>query len=172
MERRNEAIKIIALGTVASIVYGIVHDQVTARLCLEYFTVWHPHITDAKDPTTVAIVWGTAASWWMGLILSVPLALASVLGQEPILKARQLVKPISFLLLAMALGALVGGLIAYRTGYNAGAGLIRGAVTPDRYPIFSTVYAAHLSCYLVAVLGGIGLWIYAALKRHSPVSGT
>jgi hypothetical protein len=33
----GEWVKIIALGVVASILYGILHDQITARICLEYF---------------------------------------------------------------------------------------------------------------------------------------
>lgn len=27
------------LAVIAAILYGIVHDQVTARICLEYFTI-------------------------------------------------------------------------------------------------------------------------------------
>ena len=39
-----ESLKIVVLCIVAAIVYGILHDQVTARVCVEYFTIGHPPI--------------------------------------------------------------------------------------------------------------------------------
>ena len=42
--RRNpcmETIKIILMEVAAAIVYGILHDQITARVCVEYFTIGH-----------------------------------------------------------------------------------------------------------------------------------
>ena len=32
-------LKTILLCTTAAAVYGVVHDQITARLCIEYFTI-------------------------------------------------------------------------------------------------------------------------------------
>jgi hypothetical protein len=37
-----EFAKIVLVCIFASIVYGIAHDQVTARICVQYFTVFHP----------------------------------------------------------------------------------------------------------------------------------
>jgi hypothetical protein len=64
----------------AAIVYGILHDQVTARDCVEYFTIGHPPIFHTDDPTLFAFGWGVIATWWMGTILAVPAVLASRLG--------------------------------------------------------------------------------------------
>jgi hypothetical protein len=36
-----EALKIAFTCVIAAVIYGIVHDQFTARICLEYFTVFH-----------------------------------------------------------------------------------------------------------------------------------
>jgi hypothetical protein len=33
------------------VVYGIVHDQVTARVCVEYFTVGHPPVFQTNSDT-------------------------------------------------------------------------------------------------------------------------
>ena len=43
--KRFEAIRIALFATLAAIVYGIVHDQVTAHLCVEYFTIAHPPVS-------------------------------------------------------------------------------------------------------------------------------
>jgi hypothetical protein len=53
-----EIIKIWLLSIAAAILYGILHDQVTARVCLEYFTVFHPPVFDTTSPTLLALGWG------------------------------------------------------------------------------------------------------------------
>ncbi|MGB7665981.1 MAG: hypothetical protein WBL66_01850, partial [Candidatus Acidiferrales bacterium] len=50
-----ESLKIIALAVAAAIAYGIVHDQVTIRVCPEYFTVAHPHIFRTGSLTLIAL---------------------------------------------------------------------------------------------------------------------
>jgi hypothetical protein len=37
-----QAIAIILLSIASAVGYGIVHDQITARICIEYFTIGHP----------------------------------------------------------------------------------------------------------------------------------
>jgi hypothetical protein len=41
-----EFIKIIAVSVAAGIVYGICMDNVTARICVEYFSIGHRHVID------------------------------------------------------------------------------------------------------------------------------
>ena len=74
---------IILSSVFASIVYGILHDQVTARVCVEYFTIGHPPVFNTNDPTLLAIGWGIIATWWVGLILGIPLAVAARAGNRP-----------------------------------------------------------------------------------------
>ena len=106
MQTAIESLKIILLCIVASVVYGILHDQVTARVCVEYFTIGHPPIFQTDDPTLLAFGWGVIATWWMGLILSVPAVLASRLGSWPKFDAAHLVRPIGCLLIVMACSSL------------------------------------------------------------------
>jgi hypothetical protein len=54
MRTALESLKIILLCIEAAIVYGILHDQVTARVCVEYFTIGHPPIFHTDDPTLLA----------------------------------------------------------------------------------------------------------------------
>jgi hypothetical protein len=63
MKTLIESLKIILLCIVAAIVYGILHDQVTARVCVEYFTIGHPPIFHTDDPTLLALGWGVIATW-------------------------------------------------------------------------------------------------------------
>jgi hypothetical protein len=47
----KEGLKIILASVAAAIIYGIVHDQITARICIEYFTVFHPPVFLTQSPT-------------------------------------------------------------------------------------------------------------------------
>ena len=97
-----ESLKIIVLCIVAAIVYGILHDQVTARVCVEYFTIGHPPIFHRDSPTFLAFGWGVIATWWVGLIVSVSAVLACRVGSWPKFNATDLIRPIGCLLIAMA----------------------------------------------------------------------
>ena len=41
---------IVLLSVLTCVTYGIVHDQITARICVEYFTIGHPPVFDTDDP--------------------------------------------------------------------------------------------------------------------------
>ena len=45
-----QRLQIVLLGTGAAVLYGVVHDQVTVRICLEYFTRAHPAIFPTSSP--------------------------------------------------------------------------------------------------------------------------
>jgi hypothetical protein len=70
-----EYLKIVLLVVMAG--YGIVHDQITARICIEYFTVFHPPVFRTENPTLLGLGWGVIATWWLGAIMGVLLATAA-----------------------------------------------------------------------------------------------
>ena len=114
-----ETLKIIGLSVVAAVAYGIVHDQITARLCLEYFTVFHRRAFASDSPTLHALYWGVVATWWMGLGLGIPICLFARCGRRPKLTARDLVRP---LLCLMAASAIVSALFGTAGFFYAQAG--------------------------------------------------
>src|SRR5215469_17942902 len=74
--------KIVLLCILAAVVYGIVHDQFTAHICLEYFTVFQPQIFATRLPTLVAIGWGILATGWVGAFLGTLVAVAVRVGSK------------------------------------------------------------------------------------------
>ncbi len=68
---------IVAMGIGSAVVNGVVHDQVTVRVCLEYFTIGHPRVFSTESPTWLALGWGIIASGWVGFLLGVFVALTS-----------------------------------------------------------------------------------------------
>lgn len=97
----------------AAILYGVVHDQFTARICVEYFIVFHPPVFGTQSPTLLAFGWGIIATWWVGLILGVLLAVAARAGSRPKLRASKRLSPIGKLLLVMGGSAVLFGVMGY-----------------------------------------------------------
>lgn len=153
-----QAVAIVALCLGASVVYGILHDQITARVCVEYFTIGHPPIFGTESPTLLAFGWGVLATWWVGLLLGVALAYAARAEDRPRRDVRSLIRPIAGLLLVMAASALAAGLVGFglaRSGVLSLAEPLASLVPADRHARFLADGAAHLASYGVGLLGGI-----------------
>jgi hypothetical protein len=159
---------IVALCVASAIAYGIVHDQITARICLEYFTIGHPPILPPsvfESPTWQGIAWGILATWWVGLLLGIPLAIAARAGRRPKRGVGGLLRPIGRLLAGMAAFAALMGLIGYGLG-SAGVvrlvGPISSRVPEDRHALYLADLWAHLASYAGGLLGGsltiVGVW--------------
>jgi hypothetical protein len=166
-----EFLKIILFCILAAICYGIVHDQITARVCVEYFTIGHPPVFHTESPTLLGLGWGVIATWWVGLFLGVPLALVARLGRRPKLTAKQIAPSIFKLLCVMAVCALVSGI----TGYVL---VSRGSVEMPEYIVqaipaahrvrFMADWWAHSASYLVGFVGGIVVIVMSGLRRRRP----
>lgn len=169
-----EHAKIILLCVVAAVVYGILHDQITARICLEYFTVFHPPVFPTQSPTLLAFGWGVIATWWLGLFLGLLLTLAARAGSRPKLSAATLVQPIGCLLIVMACSALIAGVSGFLL---ATYGLAREpewmalALGPSIYPRFMADWFAHNASYASGIFGGIILCVLQYRRRgQSPIA--
>lgn len=164
---------IVLLCVFAAILYGIVHDQITARVCVEYFTVGHPPTFPTDDPTLLGLGWGVIATWWAGLILGLGLAVAARAGRRPKRSVRSLVRPVLVLLAVMAVLAFVAGIGGY---VLATRGLVIAVpygldhlIPRNKWPAFQACAFAHTASYWVGFVGG-GLQIaiiWASRKRLS-----
>jgi len=158
-----ETLKIIGASILAAIVYGIAHDQVTARIYLPYFTVFHPPVFHTQSPTLQALGWGIIATWWMGAFLGVLLAISCRAGGSPTLTLSDMVRPIALLLLVMACCALVAGVIGFKWGHAPQE--MEGLLTPTAERRFLGVWWAHSASYASGFIGGICLCVIAVAKR-------
>jgi hypothetical protein len=157
-------LKIIALSILAGVLYGIVHDQVTARICLEYFTVFHPPLLPTHSPTLLALGWGIIATWWMGAFLGTALAIVCRAGSWPKLSARNLVKPMEALLVTMAICAILAGMCGYLWGSFPED--MRGILAPSLERRFLADWWAHTASYASGFLGSVVLCAIAVWERR------
>jgi len=162
-----EALKIAATCIIAAILYGIVHDQVTARVCLEYFTIFHPPIFNTESPTLLGIGWGVITTWWVGALFAIPMILAARAGARPRLRASQLLPSIAALLGIMAACAMLFGFLGYvlaRTGIVDTKWLVF-ANSPSVRHRFMADWWAHTASYAAAFVGGVVLCVRTYRRR-------
>jgi hypothetical protein len=156
---------IVFLCVVAAALYGIIHDQITARVCVEYFTVGHPPIFGTDNPTVLGIGWGILATWWVGVLLGVPLAIVARAGSRPKRSIHSLIRPIGRLLAVMGVGALGAGLLGFFLACSGVVFLVEPLarqVSADRQVLFIADLWAHSASYLIGFVGGlvvmVGVW--------------
>lgn len=164
-----QSLKIAALCIAAAILYGITHDQVTTRVCVEYFTIGHAPIFRTESPTLLALGWGVLATWWVGAILAVPAVLVSRVGSWPTFTASDLLRPIGGLLAAMALASLAAGIAGYfaaRADWVWLAEPLAGRVPRKSHDRFLADYWAHNAAYGVGFVGGWAICIGVLVRRN------
>lgn len=162
-----QSVRIVLMGVAAAVGYGVAHNQVTARVCVEYFTVGHPDVFGTDDPTLLGLGWGVLATWWVGLLLGVTLAAAARAGQRPVRSAGSLVRPVASLGAVTATGALAAGGAGWLLA-SSGAVFLVGPIShtlpADRHVPFLADLWAHSASYAVGAIGGLGI---AARVWHS-----
>jgi hypothetical protein len=140
------------------------NDQVTARVCLEYFTVYHPDVFHTQSPTLLALGWGVLATWWVSLILGLLLATSARAGSSPKAAAVELVPKIFRLLIIMALCSLAAGIIGYFLQSFGMEYYAAGIPKQIRHNFYADLWAHNMS-YLSGFVGGIILCVTIWRRR-------
>jgi hypothetical protein len=164
------AIKIVLLSVAVAVAYGILHDQITARICVEYFTIGHPPIFGTEDPTLLGVGWGILATWWVGLFLGVPAAVVARVGSWPKRDARWLLRPIAVLMVVSACGAFLAGIAGWWLASREMVelvGPIADAVPPEKHVPFLIDGFAHSASYGFGFVGGLILLAYIFRSRQN-----
>lgn len=159
---------IILMSIGAAVIYGITHDQITVRVCVEYFTIGHPPVFRTDDPTLLGLGWGVIATWWAGLLIGIPLAVAARAGPRPPRSVSSLVKPMAMLLFVMAIVAFVAGVAGWILARNGAVflvGNIAHRVPADRHVPFLADLWAHSASYVSGLIGGIVLSVHVWRSR-------
>ena len=163
--------KIILLSTAAATAYGVAHDQITARLCVEYFTIAHPPLFHTSSPTVLGICWGIAATIGVGALLGTLLALVTQSERLPPVPIRRLLKSILGLLAVMAISAALAGVVGFELSRSAIVGLpasLAELVPRGQHDRFMAVWFAHGASYFVGIAGGLLIILRIWRQRGRP----
>jgi hypothetical protein len=153
----------------ASVAYGVAHDMVTARVCVEYFTIGHPPIFATDDATILALGWGFLATWWVGAILGVVLAVAAREGSRPPRSLPSLVRPVMQLVLVTGASALIAGVIGSALASQGWVVLLpplANEVPRAKHTAFLADLWAHNASYLVGFVGGLVVCVRVWRSRY------
>ncbi len=164
---------VLGVSVALAVTYGIAHDLVTTQVCVEYFTIGHPPIFTTSEPVLLALGWGIIATWWMGLLLGIPLASLATIGRRPQFPIGLFVRWIAWLLLAMAIGSTIAGTVGYAlatTGFLHLNGTLTEQVPADRHARFLANEFAHATAYGIALLGGLEICSLVWKRRGQMLS--
>jgi hypothetical protein len=158
---------ILNIALAAAILYGVLHDNVTARLCVEYFTIGHPRVIASESPTALALVWGVLATWWFGAFLGLLLAIAARAGRRAKWGPRDVLRPVGVLLVGVGMASFVGGCIGYRhaLAHDYPDWLGELMLGPKAEFWFVVDLWAHRAAYLAGLLFTLALCAYVAIQR-------
>lgn len=164
-------LQVVLLSVLAACVYGIIHDQITVRVCLGYFTLAHPPLFHTSSPTLLALCWGVAATAGIGVALGLLLAMVSQShGAAPCAISR-ITRLILVLLGVMGASAFAAGIAGYqlsgRGWISLPAGLARIIPAPQHDRLMA-VWFAHGASYLVGLFGGAILCFFIWQERGRP----
>lgn len=148
---------IIMLCMVAGVLYGIVHNQASVRVSLEYFTLGHREIISSTSPTLLGIAWGIHPNWWVGLCLGVLFAVAGRAGKWPKRNARSFVKPLFILFVISGTASVTAGMLGLKLAKAGTLGLYE--------PLYSMVPASGHAAYISA------LWMHTASYTIATMAG-
>lgn len=166
----------VLLGLGAMVGYAVLQDQVSARLCPEYFTVLHPPIPGLSDPTLLGISWGFLGAWWGGVLLGFALALTATVGSRPPLAPRELVRPLAALVGVLAAVTALTGFAVWHHANLLGVSLdpqMSLLVPKERHRGLLTVACYHFTAYVTAAVGSavLCMWVSGERRRRATATG-
>ena len=148
--------KIMLMTTVGAVCYGITHDLITTQINFDYFASdlthhgpftrnHYPYIYKSQSKILYALLWGTIATWWVGLPVGLLWAVAARYGDTTQkLTWKDLVKLDAIVAGSMLATSLAVGIDNYLSHHDS----------------FRMVAAMHDTSYLTGILGGIIATIY------------
>lgn len=154
------ATTIVSSCVAAAVLYGITHDLVTTHVSIEYYTLGHRSI-GIDHPVGLAFAWGVIATWWVGAIAGIPLAIACRAGSWPTLTWRDLRVPGGVALAVMGLTALVAALT------DPSSSFIPEPLPPARRPAYEMVASAHAASYSTGAAMVLALTLFSLARRHA-----
>ncbi len=167
--------KIILLSVGTAMAYGIIHDQITARLCIEYFTLAHPPLFPVSSPTLLALCWGVTATFGIGAVLGFLLAQASQSPGLPAMSVPSLYGPLLVLVAVTAVAATIAGYVGFVLSQHSVVLLPEllpdawvGLLPRSQQDRFMAVWFAHGASYLFGLVGGAVLIFRIWNRRQKP----
>jgi hypothetical protein len=157
----------LLFATLVSVLFAVIHDQITATISSEYFLIAKGLKSDPRPYRLAVTALAAKASYWVGLLLGTALLVAN----NPSRKRPQLGYALLARLTALPLAGAVAGAALLGAifrlldfGQRSTAIAIAG---PSGAGGFVLVWGIHTGSYLGALVGGItAVAIVVRRRRH------
>jgi hypothetical protein len=168
--RKIPRFQAMLLGIGIMSAFGMILDQISVRLCPEYFTALHSPIVGLTEPTLLGMAWGFLGSWWGGALWGY---LAGVIAtsetQFPPFTVRNLIRPMLVTISFVAIVTTITGLTVWRHAEMFEihfVGWLTTAVPVERQKNAFIVACYHFSAYISAIVGGMTMCVWLGWKRR------
>lgn len=165
----KQVVLTVMLCVAFTILFGVLHNQASARVSLEYFTIGHRALIRSTSPTLMGIAWGIHSTWWVGVILGLALVLSGMAGGWKKRTARSFIRPLLLLFCFCALASAVLGLLGYRLSSGGYIPFLKGmssAVSPERQPRYMAALWMHTASYAAAAMGSAVIVVRTLFGRR------
>jgi hypothetical protein len=167
--RRDVRFRAMLMGVGMLASFGMTMDQVSVRLCPEYFTVLHAPIPNLTDPTLLGLAWGYLGSWWGGAVMGYVMGIvASVGSRRAPLPLRALVRPMVIVVVMTAIGTLITGIAVARHTEMLDvtfADWLDRAVPRERQRQAFIVANYHFAAYASAIVASVIMSVRIGITR-------
>lgn len=187
------SVRIVGLCILNACIFGIINDQITVRICFEYFSEgFHKEMIKGTwvgeflgrypdSPTIWGATWGIIATWWVGAILGVILSVSSRMRSWPRLSSKNLAFPVFACISLLGLTVLLLALLEHNFGEKIPADQLAQRLARYGFHIKDYTPAIHekmarnyLLCafihemdYLIGFLYGLATVLWSLYKRYS-----
>lgn len=149
-------------------VMAALHDQYLIRIAPEHFTVWHPHISETRSLTLLAIYWSFWATLSPGIFLGLLLYPAARVSDRPKRSIRQIVVSVAVGWGLVEICALTTGSIVWARG----TGLYPDDFYPDNSLGLLITQTIQLTTYLAGFMLSLILvawtwWVRGSSRRRT-----
>ncbi len=159
---------IILLCMAASMLFGILHNQFSVRVNLEYFTIGHKALIRSTSPTLMGIAWGIHPNWWVGFAMGVLLSIVGRAGKWPKRDARSFLKPLLILFVIAGIASATAGIFGYKLANNGTLALyepLSSLVPASGHSSYIAALWMHTASYTAGTMGGLILALFVFTGR-------
>ncbi|MGV3541239.1 MAG: hypothetical protein ACO1OQ_15595 [Rufibacter sp.] len=185
MLRKFGAVYLVILAAVLmSVLYGILHDQITYSISQEYYTKFKFYQFGLENyfhqsPRLGVTIVGFQATWWMGLMIGIVIALVSFLHRQPKQMLQVSLKALGVVLLVTVLVPVVCVPIYFWEDFFSNSPVPYALVEPDFTPsslsisntfTYVVVGTIHNFSYLGGLIGLVAGIIYHIWSYKKPAN--
>jgi hypothetical protein len=165
--KRAKEYLFLLYAALVAIIYGVIHDEVTATISREYF-IYGKQLDFDPPPFRVAVaILATRASYGVGLVAGALLLIANNPSPtRPKLGYRELMRLALLPLALAASGAVVGGALYAFDAFHLHARALE-LVPEHSVARFLVVWGVHTGSYAGAALGAIVSIVLVRLRRRA-----